>query len=338
MASSHGQSTQKIPSDGFSPHNFPGQDNTAAKDIHRNNMQQWRFDEDLGDNATVSAVLYCNLQHPELKSQFPDYSERFKQIAKIWRKLTTHEKLPYLVRAKKNIAQRKKQQHHQQQQQQSHLPVMPEMRSPEMSKSPKAPDEFNYDPLKMYLYKKAIRTGMERESSIRVNIIGNFSQGKTSLTRRLIGTNCEGVISTNGIEIRRFKCRKMKGGRLKLVEDENKDFFDRIAAVARSVDTEKLSERVERTALANTQNNQAVSSIAEDHIFSSLQTQFPATSQEPTQRQILNTPTASQKPTDGRSVSSNVQQQVVNTTQLPSISSEDFKTFSSGVDQEKDKV
>ncbi|XP_053389218.1 uncharacterized protein LOC123533163, partial [Mercenaria mercenaria] len=220
---------------------------------------------------------------------------------------------------------------------------MPEMRSPKMSRSPETPDEFNYDPLKMYLYKKAIRTGMERESSIRVNIIGNFSQGKTSLTRRLIGQNCEGVISTNGIEIRRFKCRKMKGGRLKLAEDENKDFFDRIAAVARSVDTEKLSERVERTAFADTQNDQDVLAITEDHTFSYEPTQrqianTPIASQEPSVRQTVNIPTTSQEPTDDRSVTSNVQEQVVNTTRIPSISSEDFKTFSSGVDQENDDV
>ncbi|XP_053392115.1 uncharacterized protein LOC128554831, partial [Mercenaria mercenaria] len=287
-----------------------------------------------------------------------------------------------VLKTRKNRAKKKKKQQSQLQQQR-HLPVMPEITSPELPKTSKAPDEIIFDPLKLYLYKKAIRTGIERESSIRVNIIGNFSQGKTSLARRLMGQNCEGVITTNGIEIRRFKCRMMKGGRLELVEDENKDFFGRLATVARSFDTGKLSERVERTAAAKKQSNQFVSAIVEDHTHSLRQIQFPTTSQEPTEKQIISTPTTSQEPTekqiistptasqeptekqiistptasqeptekqiinaptasqepiDDRSLSTNTQQQVVNTTQRPSISSEDFTTFSSRVDKDKDDV
>lgn len=37
----------------------------------RRNMLKWECDEDLGEHATISAVLYCNLRHPELKQQYP---------------------------------------------------------------------------------------------------------------------------------------------------------------------------------------------------------------------------------------------------------------------------
>jgi len=37
----------------------------------RRNMQKWESDEELGDHATISAVLYCNMNHPELKQQHP---------------------------------------------------------------------------------------------------------------------------------------------------------------------------------------------------------------------------------------------------------------------------
>lgn len=37
----------------------------------RRNMLKWECDEDLGESATISAVLYCNLRHPEFKQQYP---------------------------------------------------------------------------------------------------------------------------------------------------------------------------------------------------------------------------------------------------------------------------
>lgn len=43
----------------------------STTDGSRRNMLKWESDEDLGDNATISPILYCNLVHPELKKQYP---------------------------------------------------------------------------------------------------------------------------------------------------------------------------------------------------------------------------------------------------------------------------
>ena len=34
-------------------------------------MERTREDELLGGNATMSNVLYCNVNHPDLKQQYP---------------------------------------------------------------------------------------------------------------------------------------------------------------------------------------------------------------------------------------------------------------------------
>lgn len=52
--------------------------------------------------ATISAVLYANTQHPELKQLYPNWTERCKQILKKWRSLSTEKKAPFLQHAKDN--------------------------------------------------------------------------------------------------------------------------------------------------------------------------------------------------------------------------------------------
>uniref|UniRef100_A0A1B0A978 Histone-lysine N-methyltransferase n=1 Tax=Glossina pallidipes TaxID=7398 RepID=A0A1B0A978_GLOPL len=64
--------------------------------------EKMRKDEDLGEMATISAVLYANTQHPELKHMYPNWNERCKQILKIWRSLSTEMKAPFLQHAKDN--------------------------------------------------------------------------------------------------------------------------------------------------------------------------------------------------------------------------------------------
>ncbi|KAL5009713.1 hypothetical protein ScPMuIL_012018 [Solemya velum] len=70
----------------------------------RRNIQKWEPDEDMGHMSTISPVLYANMRHPELRQQFPEWPERAKQIAKLWRKLSQDEKQPYLLKARKNRA------------------------------------------------------------------------------------------------------------------------------------------------------------------------------------------------------------------------------------------
>lgn len=58
--------------------------------------------------ATISAVLYANTNHPELKTDFPNWNERCKQILKKWRVLSTEKKAPYLQKARENRSCMKK--------------------------------------------------------------------------------------------------------------------------------------------------------------------------------------------------------------------------------------
>lgn len=52
--------------------------------------------------ATISAVLYANQNHPELKVEYPNWTDRCKQILKKWRALNAELKAPYLQRARDN--------------------------------------------------------------------------------------------------------------------------------------------------------------------------------------------------------------------------------------------
>jgi hypothetical protein len=58
----------------------------------------------LGSGATISAVLYANLNHPEWRAEFPNWPDRCKQILKKWRALPGDKKAPYLQQARDNRA------------------------------------------------------------------------------------------------------------------------------------------------------------------------------------------------------------------------------------------
>ncbi|CAF2074249.1 unnamed protein product [Rotaria magnacalcarata] len=87
----------------------PTQDRSgsAVAGEHTNLLERTREDELLGANATMSNVLYCNVNHPELKQQFPDFNERFKQMKKIWRKVPTDAKQNYTQQARLNRTKRR---------------------------------------------------------------------------------------------------------------------------------------------------------------------------------------------------------------------------------------
>lgn len=84
------------------PSNWPpgadGDDDESDSGNSRRKILKWECDEELGANATISAILYCNMNHIELRTQFPEWNERVKRIAKLWRALSADEKQPYLVR------------------------------------------------------------------------------------------------------------------------------------------------------------------------------------------------------------------------------------------------
>lgn len=52
--------------------------------------------------ATSAPVLYANTHHPELKSEFPNWSDRHKQIIKRWRGLSVEVKTPFNQKAREN--------------------------------------------------------------------------------------------------------------------------------------------------------------------------------------------------------------------------------------------
>ncbi|KAI8424060.1 hypothetical protein MSG28_002687 [Choristoneura fumiferana] len=69
---------------------------------NQRSAEKMRADESLGPAATISAVLYANTNHPEWKTEFPNWVDRCKQILKKWRALPSEQKAPYLQRARDN--------------------------------------------------------------------------------------------------------------------------------------------------------------------------------------------------------------------------------------------
>jgi hypothetical protein len=65
---------------------------------------------ELGEMSTISAVLYANQNHPELKIEYPHWPDRYKQIMKKWRALSAEKKQPYLQRARDNRSAQQAQQ------------------------------------------------------------------------------------------------------------------------------------------------------------------------------------------------------------------------------------
>ncbi|KAM6038533.1 LOW QUALITY PROTEIN: histone-lysine N-methyltransferase 2D [Theristicus caerulescens] len=71
---------------------------------NQRSLQRWEKDEELGELSTISPVLYANMNFPNLKQDYPDWSSRCKQIMKLWRKVPATDKAPYLQKAKDNRA------------------------------------------------------------------------------------------------------------------------------------------------------------------------------------------------------------------------------------------
>lgn len=68
--------------------------------------ERWEEDEPLGDRATKAAVLYANINHPELKQDHPLWNDRVKHIHRIWRLLDANIRQEYVNKARENRANR----------------------------------------------------------------------------------------------------------------------------------------------------------------------------------------------------------------------------------------
>uniref|UniRef100_A0A913HX83 Histone-lysine N-methyltransferase n=1 Tax=Strongyloides stercoralis TaxID=6248 RepID=A0A913HX83_STRER len=67
-----------------------------------NQMKDWEDDEPLGDKATKAAVLYCNINFPNLIVEHPKWSDRSKQIHRLWRALDQETRGIWVAKAREN--------------------------------------------------------------------------------------------------------------------------------------------------------------------------------------------------------------------------------------------
>ncbi|XP_072297616.1 histone-lysine N-methyltransferase 2C isoform X2 [Eucyclogobius newberryi] len=77
---------------------------TEAMSNAQKSTLKWEKDEPLGELATVAPVLYTNVNFPNLKEEYPDWTTRVKQIAKLWRKASSQDRAPYVQKARDNRA------------------------------------------------------------------------------------------------------------------------------------------------------------------------------------------------------------------------------------------
>ncbi|KAM6948736.1 histone-lysine N-methyltransferase 2C [Aplochiton taeniatus] len=85
------------------PGPLPEGETEAMSNAQRSTLK-WEKEETLGELATVAPVLYTNVNFPNLKEEFPDWSTRVKQIAKLWRKASSQDRAPYVQKARDNRA------------------------------------------------------------------------------------------------------------------------------------------------------------------------------------------------------------------------------------------
>ncbi|KPL93603.1 hypothetical protein QR98_0000630 [Sarcoptes scabiei] len=94
--------------------NLPiNEQDSESSSQNQKNFLKWEAEEALGHFATISSVLYANVNHPNLRKEFPVLADRVKQIHKIWRQTPTDQRQPYLQRARDNRAAQKKNQNDQ---------------------------------------------------------------------------------------------------------------------------------------------------------------------------------------------------------------------------------
>ena len=92
------------PSDGrpASPEKAPTPTDVGGSASQRSQLLKWESDEPLGSQATIAMILYANQNHPNLKTDHPSWTDRIKQIAKIWKNLPNEKRQPYVQQAREN--------------------------------------------------------------------------------------------------------------------------------------------------------------------------------------------------------------------------------------------
>eukprot|EP00794_Sanderia_malayensis_P003518 gene3518-4019_t len=82
---------------------------TSPKIDGQKQLKKWEQDETLGELATISPVLYANIVHPKLKVDYPEWPNRARAIARLWRKLPQEQREPFRLRARDNRVKQKDQ-------------------------------------------------------------------------------------------------------------------------------------------------------------------------------------------------------------------------------------
>ncbi|XP_053375849.1 uncharacterized protein LOC123534657 [Mercenaria mercenaria] len=122
--------------------------------------------------------------------------------------------------------------------------------------STSVPEEIKQDPYALDLYERALRDGKEKDRSIRVNIVGNYRQGKTSLMRRLLGQKVTDVLSTDGIDVIHYKCLRKTDGKFSfkaVKEKDESDIVERLVSVALTSKHEQQQHQQHLTATTHTE-------------------------------------------------------------------------------------
>ncbi|XP_060596531.1 uncharacterized protein LOC132750553 [Ruditapes philippinarum] len=90
--------------------------------------------------------------------------------------------------------------------------------------------DFLLDPNDAYIFNEALKKGSGKDRFVRINVVGNYEQGKTSLTRRLLNQSLEGVIRTDGIDVHVRKCKiKDKEWESSPTEFDENDCLEKLA-------------------------------------------------------------------------------------------------------------
>uniref|UniRef100_A0A5K3G036 HMG box domain-containing protein n=1 Tax=Mesocestoides corti TaxID=53468 RepID=A0A5K3G036_MESCO len=71
----------------------------------RVHYEKWEDQERLGHRSTIAPVLYANVVHPELKTQWPDARARAREIRKLWRCLPSETRSTFVKQARANRTQ-----------------------------------------------------------------------------------------------------------------------------------------------------------------------------------------------------------------------------------------
>lgn len=108
-------------------------------------------------------------------------------------------------------------------------------------------DDSDFDLREAELFQQALREGEENDRHIRVNIVGFYAEGKTTLTRRLLNRDLKGIESTDGIDVHIRECKMTPSEWISCEDtDAQKGCLGRLVNIAKA-ELEKSSNTADQT-------------------------------------------------------------------------------------------